>query len=131
MLLMSTLTPNAKTKVTEADRARGRRIAKARTKLELTQAELADKIGVSAGLVGQWETGSTGLTPKKAATLERVLQVSMTWLLTGDDTDQTRRAQTEPELELLQLLRSVPMENQDIFLEIVKSTAKTFSKKKT
>ncbi len=128
---MNTPSSNAKPKATEADRERGRRIAKARTKIELTQAELADKIGVSAGLVGQWETGSTGLTPKKAALLERVLKVSMTWLLTGNDPDQTRRAQTETELEQLALIRSVPIENQEKFLEIVRSAAKAFSKKET
>ncbi|WP_281700968.1 MULTISPECIES: helix-turn-helix domain-containing protein [Acetobacter] len=131
MSAMNTPSSNAKPKATEADRERGRRIAKARTKIELTQAELADKIGVSAGLVGQWETGSTGLTPKKAALLERVLKVSMTWLLTGNDPDQTRRAQTETELEQLALIRSVPIENQEKFLEIVRSAAKAFSKKET
>ncbi|BBC78761.1 transcriptional regulator [Acetobacter orientalis] len=55
----------------------------------------------------------------------------MTWLLTGNDPDQTRLAQTETELEQLNLIRSVPIEHQERFLEIVRSAAKAFIKKET
>ena len=126
---MTNSKPTPRREITEQDRARGRRIAHARTKRELSQAELADKVRVSVGLVGQWETGATGLTPRRAAALEKELGVSMTWLLTGDDPQQTRRAQTETEQEQLDLLRGVPIDRQEEFMEIVRSPAKALSKK--
>lgn len=128
---MTTPDTDKKKVITEADKARGRRIARARTNMELTQTELADMLGVSAGLVGQWETGKTGLTAKKAALLERLLKVPMTWLLTGDDPAENRKAQTETELEQLELLRGIPIEKQEQFMHIVRSAAKAFQNKET
>ena len=55
----------------------------------------------------------------------------MTWLLTGDDPAENRKAQTETELEQLELLRGVPIESQEQFMNIVRSAAKAFRKKET
>lgn len=114
--------------VTPADKARGLRIKTARTKRELTQEQLADMLGVSNGLVGQWETGSTKLTAQKAAILERTLGVSMSWLLTGDDPNEIPRAQTETERSALEAFRSIPVESQETVLAMIQAAAKTLSR---
>jgi len=124
-------TPRAKTPriITERDRARGRRIAQARTKKELTQVQLADIVGVSVGLAGQWETGATTLTPQKAEKLAEALGVSMAWLLTGDDESERMTAQTEPEQKMLEIFRLIPADRQSDLAALVEQAAKMMTKK--
>ncbi|MEA2736994.1 MAG: Helix-turn-helix domain [Acetobacteraceae bacterium] len=58
----------------------GERIKSARQEAGLTQRELAKKLAVSAGAVGQWETGKVPATGRLAA-LADCLGVSLDWLL--------------------------------------------------
>ena len=105
----------------------GRRIALARTKVEHTQETLAKVMGVSSAAIAQYETGTTGLTAKRIDQLVRTLGVSMAWLLTGDDPEETVRAHTKPEQESLVIIRNVPAEKQAAYLEAIKAVAKAFS----
>jgi transcriptional regulator with XRE-family HTH domain len=61
-------------------RAIGERIKSARRKTGFTQRELAKKLDVSAGAVGQWETGGVPATDR-LATLADLLGISLDWLL--------------------------------------------------
>jgi transcriptional regulator with XRE-family HTH domain len=58
----------------------GERIKSARRKAGFTQRELAKKLDVSAGAVGQWETGGVPATDR-LATLADILGISLGWLL--------------------------------------------------
>jgi transcriptional regulator with XRE-family HTH domain len=58
----------------------GERIKSARRKAGFTQRELAKKLNVSAGAVGQWETGSVPAT-ERLGTLAELLGISLDWLL--------------------------------------------------
>ena len=62
----------------------GNRIAQARQQAQLTQTELASKIGVTRGLVGQWESHRKKPGRESLRKIAEVTLVSMDWLLTGD-----------------------------------------------
>jgi transcriptional regulator with XRE-family HTH domain len=58
----------------------GERIKSARCDAGLTQRDLATRLAISAGAVGQWETGKVPAT-SRLAQLASVLDVSLDWLL--------------------------------------------------
>lgn len=62
-----------------ADRIRG-----ARKDKDLSQAEFADKVGVSMRQVGYWESGEDKPSSDKIVRICEVLNVSAHWLLTGE-----------------------------------------------
>lgn len=64
----------------------GNRLRHAREHAKLTQAQLADRVGVTSSAISQWETGAVSRI--SAANLRRtaaVLRVSLDWLLSGED----------------------------------------------
>jgi len=67
--------------------ALGKRIAAARKKLCLTQAEIAEKLGVSFQAVSQWERGETTPDIDKLPELAQLLRVTTDWLLMGREED--------------------------------------------
>lgn len=79
-------------------------------------------------MVAQYETGTTGLTAKRADQLVRALGVSMAWLLTGDDPEQEVRAHTTAEKAALELIRELPAEQQSSFLEAARALAKAIKR---
>ncbi len=62
----------------------GRRIAEARKSLELTQQDLADRIGVTPQAVSKWETDASLPDVALLAPLSTMLRLSLEQLLTGD-----------------------------------------------
>jgi len=62
-----------------ADRLRNARKAKA-----LGQTELADKLGVSGGSVGNWEIGTSQPRAETLGKLAAILEVTPAWLLYGE-----------------------------------------------
>ncbi len=64
----------------------GDRIKQARLDAEMTQAELARKVGVSREAVSQWESGeSKGMKPENLIKCAVTLQVRPEYLVTGVD----------------------------------------------
>ena len=58
-----------------------KRITKARIAAGLSQADLAAKLGISAGTVGGWETGRHRVRVSRIAKLAAVLDVSVAELM--------------------------------------------------
>ncbi len=64
----------------------GQRLTAARRRADLSQAELARRIGVNPSSINRIESGeSKGAKPEHLAALARVLDVSMEWLATGQE----------------------------------------------
>lgn len=59
----------------------GKRVRIRRTVLELTQEELAERIGVSTSFIGHIERGSRKLSVETLFDLCRALDVSADWLM--------------------------------------------------
>jgi transcriptional regulator with XRE-family HTH domain len=90
----------------------GARIRKARDAQGLSQEQLAERLGVTKGLVSQYETGLTSVPSKRFSQLAEVLGVSSDWLLTGGEPDEQTKAQTKAELEGLMILRAMAPDEQ-------------------
>ena len=106
----------------------GSRIASRREQMEYTQAELAVKIGVTSSAVAQYETGWTTPALKNLEKIAVELQVSTAWLLTGDEPEAQVRAQTHKEQEMLALARSLPEQQQDAALAMLRGLVLALTK---
>ena len=62
----------------------GQRVKKIRQALDLTQQEFADKLGVSRGNIGAYETGKSNIGPAAFSLMCKTFNVSETWLRTGE-----------------------------------------------
>ena len=60
------------------------RLKELRKKLNLTQRELAEKLGVQTSQVGNWEGGRYNLTPARIAQICAALNVRREWFETGE-----------------------------------------------
>ena len=60
------------------------RLKELRKKLNLTQRELAEKLGVKTSQVGNWECGLYNLTPARIAQICAALHVRREWFETGE-----------------------------------------------
>lgn len=60
------------------------RLKERRKKLNLTQRELAEKLGVKTSQVGNWEGGRYNLTPARIAQICAALNVRREWFETGE-----------------------------------------------
>ena len=107
----------------------GQRIRTKRELLGFTTEELGAMIGVTRNAVTQYETGRATPKPKRFEALAVALGTTTTWLLTGNEPDELARAQTKTELEALQMLRSLPLDRQQVVLEMLRGLADAKSKK--
>lgn len=113
------------------DVAIGIRIKEARGKRGLSQHDLALHLGITAGAVGQWETGDTRPTMTNFERMADVLGVSYQWLLTGDNPSETTRAQTKAEEAILFAIRKLNSTQQgDLLRMLLGLTAGDTSKAK-
>lgn len=87
-------------------RAFGRRLAQARREAGLTQATLAQRIGVTVRAVQYWEAGYA--MPKlKLGHMAAVVRRSPAWLRTGTDEDETLRAFAATRQRTVELLEAL------------------------
>lgn len=126
---MSSSAPNPKRPIDPRAVVIGQRIRTKRELLGFTTEELGAMIGVTRNAVTQYETGRATPKPKRFEALAVALGTTTTWLLTGNEPDELARAQTKAELEALQMLRSLPLDRQQIFLDMLRGLTEAKSKK--
>lgn len=80
-----------------SDETIGARIVQARENAELTTAQLARRLGVQTKTMNGWEKGESEPRSNRAVNLAGVLNVSVTWLLTGQS-DQVQNMTPKDEL---------------------------------
>jgi transcriptional regulator with XRE-family HTH domain len=85
-------------------RGLGERLKLAREKAKLTQAQLAKKLGVSQGAVGQWEIDLNLPATERLGVLADLLHVSLDWLLGADARPLGSEAASATTLDDIQLL---------------------------
>ena len=85
----------------------GARIRTARQTLGMTQADLAEAVGVSRSAVAQWETDRAGQVRGNLSRVASVLRVSVAYLVEGDvDRHEDGAAEDAVERALLRLYRA-------------------------
>ena len=87
----------------------GERIKDARKALGLTQAELAEKVGVKYSAIHKYETGLVvNLKRETINALARALEVSPSWLMCLDENDEAATQTGDGLNEYLEMLRNRP-----------------------
>ena len=84
----------------------GQNIAEIRKLRDITQQELAEKVGVSQSYVARWETGRSQPRPKALEKIADALSVSVEELLVGGK-PQLESALNLKDEELVELLREL------------------------
>jgi transcriptional regulator with XRE-family HTH domain len=101
----------------------GTRIQKLRDDIGLTQAELADKIGVRRETVNQWESNTRDLKPDKTVKLAQFFEVTCDFILTGirsDSVDTSRKTGlTQVVIDQLEGINSIASHKREQFLRII------------
>ncbi len=103
----------------------GARIRAAREHLGLTQAALAEKVGVTRSAVAQWETGRAGQVGSHLAQIAAVLGVGVEHLLLGSRErmfmdEVGPNSITADELAILRLYRECTDDDRAILLRLAK-----------
>lgn len=122
------IAPAAREKSPKAE-AIGARIKASRINLGYTQAQLSSILNVTENAVTQWETGRAVPGMDRIEALLPILKVSREWLLTGMEPGELTRAQTKTEERLLRLIRTIPLEDQEIALAALQGISASFTKK--
>ena len=107
----------------------GARIRAARLARTLTQADLAEAVGVSRSAVAQWETDRAGQVGGNLARIAEVLAVSVGHLLTGSVRDADARAEDSTEQALLRLYRACTSADRALLLRTASRLARQSRKR--
>lgn len=99
-----------------ASAAVGTRIRAARLARGLTQAGLAQAVGVTRSAVAQWETDRAGQVRGNLTRIASVLGVSVQFLLEGNTGANPEQPENATELALLRLYRTCTEEDRAFLL---------------
>src|SRR4051794_17455014 len=102
----------------------GARIRVQRREQRLTQDELAHQIGVSRSAVAQWETGRTGQITSNLSRIGASLNVSVEYLVYGDDKRSAAEPRQGDELALLRLYRECEPDDRQMLLRTARRLAR-------
>jgi len=87
-------------------------------------------VGISENAIVQYETGRASPRNKNFQALVEALGVSAGYLLTGNDPEETAKAQTRPELDALQIMREIRPERQAALVEALRALARALDDSK-
>jgi transcriptional regulator with XRE-family HTH domain len=108
-------------------RAVGERIGAARRSRHMTQAHLAQAIGVTRSAVAQWETGRAGQVSALLPRIAAALGVSVGWLMAENAVDASAPADDlggrGDELALLRVYRACSPEDRALLLRTARRLA--------
>ncbi len=102
----------------------GARIQAVRRERGLTQDDFANQIGVSRSAVAQWETGRAGQVTGNLSRLAAVLDVSVEYLMDGDDKRAAGEVRQGDELALLRLYRECDPDDRQMLLRTARRLAR-------
>ncbi len=102
----------------------GERLRAARGECGLTQEGLAARLGVSRSAVAQWETDRAGQIRGNLLRVAEVLDVSLEYLLHGEDKRAPSVAASGDELALLRLYRELTPEDRAMLLTTARRLAR-------
>ena len=105
----------------------GARIRAARLERGWTQDDLAAAVGVSRSAVAQWETDRAGQIRANLTRISEVLEISVEYLLYGEDRRATSLAAGADELALLRLYRQCAPEDRQILLRTARRLARSMT----
>ena len=89
----------------------GDRIKELRQKANLTQAELAEKMGFTSQTVSNWESGTREPDISALATLSQIFNVSLDYLLLGKEDDNITLDDMDAEKRLSWIIKRDDLEN--------------------
>jgi len=102
----------------------GERLRVARMERGLTQEALAERLGVSRSAIAQWETDRAGQIRGNLLRVAEVLDVSLEYLLHGEDKRAPSVAASGDELALLRLYRELTPEDRAMLLTTARRLAR-------
>jgi len=109
----------------------GNRIREARERLNMSQYDLAKELDLTPGAIGQWELGLAGPSRSVLAQLPGVLGVSFEWLIWGKVAKgEDLKAHTKPEVEVLQTMKNLSTDEQNMLASMVNGMASSLGKSK-
>lgn len=101
----------------------GEKIGMLRKKANLSQAEFADKIGVSRDTIGKYERGDIVPTIEKAKKMADVLGVSIDFLASEEEKEETLNHDAVVRIKELQKL---PEQEKNKILDVLDSLIRDF-----
>lgn len=103
------------------DNVIGRRIKERRKELKLTQVQIKDICGISNGNLSDFENGNKTPSANALISLSKALQVSIDWILTGENHayDISNVIFSSTEQEALKLFRELDQDDQEEIIEMM------------
>jgi transcriptional regulator with XRE-family HTH domain len=100
----------------------GKRIRFARTQHKLTQEKLAEKVDVAPSYISEIERGTSICSVAVLVNIADVLELNIDNLLLGINS-------TNADSTFSEIIKNIPNENQDLFIKLCRSIAKTLDEK--
>lgn len=99
----------------------GQRLAEARQKAGLSQAEFGKRMGMSQRAIGNWETReSTSLRPDQIVQITEILGVTAEFLVTGEEPGKPKRPGPKGKLaEAFEQAAKLPRKNQVQIVDVL------------
>ncbi len=99
----------------------GERLVTARQELGLTQAQLADKLGITQQSYAGWERRDTALKPEHLVKLSAVLEVSVEYLLGQEEPRKRGAGPVGKARRVFESLSKLPRHQQQHILSVVEA----------